>query len=46
MLAWQLEDRWSKDQILTEYLNTVYYGDGAYGVEAASKTYFHKHVGR
>jgi len=44
VLAWQLEDRWSKDKILTEYLNTVYYGAGAYGVEAASLTYFHKHV--
>ncbi|MFA4965783.1 MAG: transglycosylase domain-containing protein [Thermoleophilia bacterium] len=42
VLAWQLEDRWSKDQILTEYLNTVYYGAGAYGVEAAARTYFHK----
>ena len=46
VLAWQLEDRWSKDKILTEYLNTVYYGAGAYGVEAASLTYFHKHVGQ
>ena len=44
VLAWQLEDRWSKDQILTEYLNTVYYGAGAYGVEAAARTYFHKHA--
>ncbi|HEY5472014.1 MAG TPA: transglycosylase domain-containing protein, partial [Candidatus Limnocylindrales bacterium] len=42
ILAWQLEDKWSKDKILTEYLNTVYYGAGAYGVEAASRTYFHK----
>ncbi|MCX6371641.1 MAG: transglycosylase domain-containing protein, partial [Actinobacteria bacterium] len=44
VLAWQLEDQWSKDRILTEYLNTVYYGAGAYGVEAAALTYFHKHV--
>jgi penicillin-binding protein 1A len=44
VLAWQLEDRWSKDKILTEYLNTVYYGAGAYGVQAASLTYFHKPV--
>ena len=41
-LAWQLEDRWPKDRILTAYLNTVYFGAGAYGVEAASRTYFHK----
>jgi penicillin-binding protein 1A len=44
VLAWQLEDRWSKDKILTEYLNTVFYGASAYGVEAAALTYFHKHV--
>jgi len=40
-LAWQLEQRWSKDQILTAYLNTVYFGNGAYGVQQASKIYFH-----
>lgn len=45
-LAWQLEDRWSKDKILTEYLNTVYYGAGAYGVEAAARTYFHKNASK
>ncbi len=40
-LAWQLEQRWSKDRILTSYLNTVYFGNGAYGVEQASLIYFH-----
>ena len=40
VLAWQLEDEMTKDQILTEYLNTVYFGQGAYGVQAAAKTYF------
>jgi penicillin-binding protein 1A len=40
-LAWQLEQRWTKDKILTAYLNTVYFGNGAYGVEQASKVYFH-----
>ena len=40
-LAWQLEQRWTKDQILTAYLNTVYFGNGAYGVEQASHIYFH-----
>jgi penicillin-binding protein 1A len=40
-LAWQLEQRWSKDKILTAYLNTVYFGNGAYGVEQASRIYFH-----
>jgi penicillin-binding protein 1A len=39
-LAWQLEQRWSKDKILTAYLNTIYFGNGAYGVERAARTYF------
>ena len=39
-LAWQLEQRWSKDRILTAYLNTIYFGNGAYGVELAAQTYF------
>jgi penicillin-binding protein 1A len=39
-LAWQLERRRSKDWILTAYLNTVYFGNGAYGVEQASRIYF------
>jgi penicillin-binding protein 1A len=46
VLAWQLEDKWSKDKILTEYLNTVPYGAGAYGVQAAAETYFHKPISR
>ncbi len=44
ILAWELTDRWSKNRILTAYLNTVYYGDGAYGVEAAAETYFRRSV--
>jgi penicillin-binding protein 1A len=40
-LAWQLEQRWSKDRILTAYLNTIYFGNGAYGIEQASRNYFH-----
>jgi penicillin-binding protein 1A len=39
-LAWQLEQRWSKEKILTAYLNTVYFGNRAYGVEQASRIYF------
>ena len=39
-LAWQLEQRWSKDRILTAYLNTIYYGNGAYGIQQAAKVYF------
>ncbi|MGH3102909.1 MAG: transglycosylase domain-containing protein, partial [Gaiellaceae bacterium] len=41
-LAWQLEQKWSKEKILTEYLNTIYFGNGAYGIQQAAKTYFHK----
>jgi penicillin-binding protein 1A len=39
-LAWQLEQRWTKDRILTAYLNTIYFGNGAYGVEEAARVYF------
>src|SRR5205823_8423673 len=39
-LAWQVEQRWSKDKILTAYLNTIYFGNGAYGVEQACRVYF------
>jgi len=39
-LAWQLEQSRSKDWILTAYLNTIYFGNGAYGVERAAQTYF------
>jgi penicillin-binding protein 1A len=42
LLAIQLEDRFTKDEILTAYLNTVFYGNNAYGVEAAAQTYFAK----
>jgi penicillin-binding protein 1A len=44
-LAWQLEQQWPKDQILTAYLNTIYFGNGAYGVQQAAQTYF-KHGAR
>src|SRR4029453_4208716 len=44
-LAWQLERRWSKDRILTAYLNTVYFGNSAYGIQMAAKTYFQKRAG-
>jgi 1A family penicillin-binding protein len=42
LLAIAIEQKYSKDQILDMYLNEVYYGEGASGVEAASETYFHK----
>lgn len=40
ILALKLERQLSKDEILARYLNTVYFGNGAYGVEAAARTYF------
>ncbi len=39
-LAFHLAHHWSKLKILTEYLNTIYFGNGAYGIEAAAQTYF------
>ncbi len=41
-LAMELEKRRTKDEILGLYLNTVYFGDGAYGAQAAAQTYFSK----
>lgn len=45
-LAREIEKRFSKDKILEMYLNTVYFGGGAYGIEAAARTYFSKSVGQ
>ncbi|MGF6176046.1 transglycosylase domain-containing protein [Ensifer sp. 4252] len=42
LLAFWLEQKYSKDQILAMYLNRVFYGSNAYGVEAASRRYFNK----
>jgi penicillin-binding protein 1A len=39
-LAYKLSKHWSKSKVLTEYLNTIYFGEGAYGIEAAAQTYF------
>jgi penicillin-binding protein 1A len=39
-LAYQLAHKWSKEKILTAYLNTIYFGNGAYGIESAARTYF------
>src|ERR687893_2000981 len=45
LIAIEIERRIDdKDQILADYLNTVYYGNNAYGVEAAAETYFNKSV--
>jgi penicillin-binding protein 1A len=42
LLAVKVEQQFSKDQILAKYLNTVYFGRGAYGVQAAAQTYWQK----
>src|SRR5215212_8966581 len=39
-LAYHLERKWPKEKILTQYLNTVYFGNGAYRIESAVRTYF------
>ena len=44
ILAYRVSREYSKDQILALYLNEVYYGSQAYGVEAAAQAYFSKHV--
>lgn len=44
MLALYLESRYSKDQILTLYLNRIYFGAGVYGIEAAAERFFGKHA--
>lgn len=44
VLAYQVEDRFNKREILELYMNTIYFGHGAYGVEAASQAFFRKPV--
>ena len=46
VMALQLEKKLSKKEILERYLNTVYFGSGAYGIQAASKTFFRKPVNK
>jgi penicillin-binding protein 1A len=41
-LAYHLTRKWSKPKILTQYLNSIYFGNGAYGIESAARTYFGK----
>ena len=43
-IAKELEHKYTKDEILTMYLNQIYFGQGAYGIESASQYYFGKHV--
>jgi len=47
-LAYHLTRKWSKEKILSEYLNSIYFGNGAYGIESAARVYFGRdanHVG-
>ncbi|MGL4819193.1 MAG: transglycosylase domain-containing protein, partial [Bacilli bacterium] len=40
----RLEMHYDKDTLLEAYLNTIYYGEGAYGIESAARTYYNKHA--
>ena len=44
-LAYHLTREWSKQKILDEYLNSIYFGNGAYGIESAARVYFGKEHG-
>ncbi len=44
-LAFQLVHRWKRTKLLTQYLNTIYFGNGAYGIESAARIYFGKQLG-
>lgn len=44
VMAYELEQAYSKDEIFEMYLNYIYFGNGAYGIEAAAKTYFGVHA--
>jgi len=46
ILSFQLEKRFTKEEILELYLNEVYFGSGAYGVKSASRIFFNKDVGQ
>lgn len=43
-IAWELEDEYSKDEIIEFYLNNIYFGNGYYGIQAASRGYFNRNV--
>ena len=44
-LAFHLTHEWSKQKILTEYLNSIYFGNGAYGAESAARVFFGSRMG-
>lgn len=43
-IAWNLEEKYTKDQIIEFYLNNIYFGNGYYGIQSASRGYFNKDV--
>ena len=43
-IAWELEDKYSKDEILEFYINRIFYGNHCYGIESASQKYFGKGI--
>jgi penicillin-binding protein 1A len=44
-MAFQLVHRWKRTQIMTQYLNTIYFGNGGYGIESAARVYFGQELG-
>jgi penicillin-binding protein 1A len=46
VIAWRMEQAMSKDEVLELYLNRIFFGDNAYGIDAASQTYFGKPASR
>src|SRR3954465_2511442 len=44
-LAFHLSRKWTKQKVLSQYLNAIYFGNGAYGVESAARTYFGREPG-
>jgi len=44
ILSFKMENRYTKEEILTMYLNRIYFGEGAYGIQASSQTYFKKNT--
>lgn len=45
ILSFKMESRYSKEEILSMYLNRIYFGEGAYGIQAAAQTYFGRDAG-
>ncbi|MFD4367049.1 transglycosylase domain-containing protein [Rhodococcus sp. NPDC058521] len=45
VISTKMNNEWSKDEILAAYLNTIYFGRGAYGVDSAARAYFDKPIG-